>query len=354
MAALNNLVRGRPDLLFVWPTTDFGWRDRLVGAARAFGSESFCPSDGVFSIDGPAKSQWVEAVSLILDQLGSSWDEFGVNETSATEMAPQYPTLGEFFTAINKVRVDQESFAENVTGLPEVVFVVSSHSQVVGHVARLRNPQTYRIRTDEVVQSARASEPGKFWKARGAAQKQNLAWVSSLLQVKLVSLTPSTVAHACALEAKPGSALRTAVDATKFKGSRSAGPNAYIKTDLARFLAGQPVPEVLSTNKGKISERTLKAFDAIQQCSSRHHRTINESILTLASEASGLFSPWDVEYETPLGGDAIVDAIVPAGNRRLHLEFHHLSAANCSPNKIASYMMKKIRVYATQYNLIDR
>ena len=79
MATLNNIVRGRPDLLFVWPTTDIVWRDRLVGAARSFGSESFCPTDAVFSIDGPAKSQWVEAVSLILDQLGSSWDEFGVN-----------------------------------------------------------------------------------------------------------------------------------------------------------------------------------------------------------------------------------------------------------------------------------
>jgi hypothetical protein len=128
MGALNSLVRGRPDLIFVWPTTDPAWRERLVQTARDFGSVSFCPADAVFPIAGPAKSQWPEAVSLILDQLNSSWDEFGINEASANELVAEHRTLGEFFTAINQVRVDQEDLAEDVTGLPEVVFVVSSHS----------------------------------------------------------------------------------------------------------------------------------------------------------------------------------------------------------------------------------
>jgi hypothetical protein len=80
MSALNNIVRGRPDLLFIWPTTSDSWRDELVSTAREFGSESFCPADAVFGVDGPAREQWVEAVALLLDQLGSTWDEFGVNE----------------------------------------------------------------------------------------------------------------------------------------------------------------------------------------------------------------------------------------------------------------------------------
>lgn len=86
MAALNNVVRGRPDLLFVWPTTDPSWRDRLVSTARTFGSRSFCPDRAVFTIQGPAREQWVEAASLMLNQLDSSWDEFGVNESSAFEI----------------------------------------------------------------------------------------------------------------------------------------------------------------------------------------------------------------------------------------------------------------------------
>ena len=43
-----------------------------------------------------------------------------------------------------------------------------------------------------------------------------------------------------------------------------------------------------------------------------------------------------------------------ASERRLHFEFHHLSGAHCTPNKMAKYMMKKLRVYAIQYNLIER
>jgi hypothetical protein len=354
MSALNNIVRGRPDLLFIWPTTSADWRDQLVTTARDFGSQSFCPDDGVFAVDGPDRSQWVEAVTLILDQLGATWDEFGVNESSAAELAPTHQTLGEFFTAINQIRVDQEDFSDSVTGLPEVIFVISSHSEVVGHVARLRNPSNYRLRTDEVIGSARGSEAGKFWRARGAAQKSNLAWVSSLLQAKLIALTPSTVAHACALESAADSRLKTELQGISFRASRGAGNTAYKKTDLARFLAGKPVPEVLTTNKGKTSESTVAAYDAIQALSSRQHRAINEAILTFAGKADGSFDPGEVQYEKLLGGDAIVDAIVPVSDKRLYFEFHHLSAANCKPNKMASYMMKKLRIYATQYNLIER
>jgi hypothetical protein len=354
MGALNNLVRGRPDLLFVWPTTSADWRDQLVKTAREFGSQSFCPDDAVISIDGPAKDQWTEAVGLILDQLGSNWDEFGINESSASALVSDHNTLGEFFTAINQIRVDQEDFSESVTGLPEVVFVVSSHSRVVGDVARLRNPATYRLRTDEVISSARLSEPGKFWRERGASQKGNLAWVSSLLQVKLVSMTPSTVAHACALELPADSRIRESLDGLDFRGGRGAGNTAYKTTDLARFLAGRPVPEVLTSNKGKTSAATMAAYDAIQALSSKQHLAINRALLTLAGKADSTFDPTKVQYELPLGGDAIVDAVVPTSDRRFYFEFHHVSGANCSPNTIAKYLMKKLRVYAVQYNLIDR
>lgn len=354
MGALNNLVRGRPDLMFIWPTTDDAWRDRLVATARDFGSKAFCPDDAIFAITGPAKDQWIEAVGLALDQLGSSWDEFGINEASASEMLPDHDTLGEFLTAINQVRVDQEDFAENVTGLPEVVFVISSHSEVVGHVARLRNPESYRLRTDEIISSARQSEPGKFWKERGATQRSNLAWVSSLLQVKLVALTPSTIANACGVSSKPLSRLAQTLEPLEFKANASTGLNAFKTTDLARFLDDKPVPEVLASNKGQTSESTLTAYDAIQALSRFQHRAINEAVLTSVAKWSSKFEASDVKYEVPLGGDAIVDAIVPAGDRRLYLEFNHVSQKQISPNVIAKYIMKKLRVYATQYNLIDR
>jgi len=289
-----------------------------------------------------------------LDQLGSTWDEFGVNESSAAQLTADYATLGAFFTGINQIRVEQEDLSENVTGLPEVVFIISSHSLIVGHVARLRNPANYRLRTDEVMSSARQHEAGKFWRDRGAAQKSNLAWVSSLLQAKLVALTPSTVAHACGIESEPNSRLRAALNGLEFRASRGTGNTAYRTTDLARFLANEPVPEVLTTNKGKTSATTVAAYDAIQALSSKQHRDISAAILTFAGKADGAFDPAEVQYEVPLGGDAVVDAIVPASERRLHFEFHHLSGANCTPNRMASYMMKKLRVYAIQYNLIDR
>lgn len=174
MGSLNHVVRGRPDLQFVWPTTDDAWRDTLVSTARNFGGYAFCPRDAEYSIVGPDRSQWVEAVTLALDQLNSSWDEFGVNTSTAEKLTHEHGTLGDFLTAINQIRVDQEMLTEGVTGLPEVVFVITSHSQIVNHAARLRNPNTYRLRTDEIIGSAVQSEPGKFWRERGAGQQTNL------------------------------------------------------------------------------------------------------------------------------------------------------------------------------------
>lgn len=354
MGALNNVVRGRPDLLFVWPTTSELWQGELVRAAREFGSSSFCPDHAVFSVDGPSRDRWVEAVSLILNQLSSSWDELGVNESTANEIVDNYDTLGDFFTGLNTIRVEQEDFAAGVTGLPEVVFVVSSHSDVVGHVARLRNPRNYLVRTDELISSARQSRAGKFWRDKGAKQNSNLAWVSSLLQVKLVALTPSTVAHACGIESSEGSDLKVALAGLEFQASRGTGKTAFKTTDLARFLKGESVPEVLSSNKGKTSQSTLEAYDAIQALSSRRHKEINKCILDFAGTVDGVFDPKRVEYELPLGGDAIVDAVVPMNDRRVHFEFHHLSKPSCTPNKIASYIMGKLQVYAYQFNLVER
>jgi hypothetical protein len=172
--------------------------------------------------------------------------------------------------------------------------------------------------------------------------------------VKLLALTPSTVAHACGLESERESRLREQLSSLPFQAGRSPGNEAFRTTDLGRFLAGQPVPEVLTTNKGRTSPQTVEPYDAIQAVSSKQHRAINEAILTFAGKASGAFDPQEVAYEVPLGADAIVDAIVPVNDRRIYMEFHHLSGAHCTPNAMAGYMMRKLRVYAVQYNLIER
>lgn len=356
MSTLNNLVRGRPDLLFAWPTTDSAWRDRLLSTARSFGSTSFCPENGVIHIEGPSRSQWIEAASLVIDQLGSNWDEFGINESTAEALAAdtKIETLGDFFTEINRIRTEQDAFAEDVTGLPKVVFVVSSHSEIMGHIKSLRNSNTYKLRTDEIIRSASKSEPGKFWTERGAIQKSNLAWVSALLQARLVALTPSTVAHACAVETPQASPIRKAISRTNFTGSRSSGGTAYKRTDLARFLSGQPVPELTAAQKGRNATDTLAAYDEVQRLSSMRHLEINRAILSLAAHSSPEIDPTGIEYEKVLNDNAQVDAIVPVSGERLFFEFHHLSAKNCNPNSISRYIMGKLRVYATTYNLIQR
>lgn len=175
------------------------------------------------------------------------------------------------------------------------------------------------------------------------------------MSAKLVVVTPSAVAHAYGTESKAGSRLSAAISSTAFRASSSSGRTAFNTTDFARFLKGESVPEITVSNKGKTSDKTLAAFDAIQALSKFQHRDINEAILRAAAKWSKAFSADDVQYEVNLGGDAIADAVVPlAESRTIHLEFNHVSGTRVNSNVIAAYIMRKLRVYATQYNLIAR
>jgi hypothetical protein len=54
------------------------------------------------------------------------------------------------------------------------------------------------------------------------------------------------------------------------------------------------------------------------------------------------------------GGDVQSDAVIGYSGRLYHVEFHHLSEAQCRAATMSSYIMEKIRTYAYYHQLIPR
>jgi hypothetical protein len=82
---------------------------------------------------------------------------------------------------------------------------------------------------------------------------------------------------------------------------------------------------------------------------------INQAICAIAEKNVPEFSASTGRFEVDLGEqDTYADAVIPFGDRELHMEFHHLSDAHCKAASIAAYIMKKLRVYSNHYNITPR
>ena len=361
VSTINQIVRRRSDLLFFWPTTSLDWQQEIVGVAQKIAGGSLVPRSAQFEVAGLRRDRWVDAAELVLDQVGESWEELGINELHRTTLTDTAETVGDFLNELNEIRSQQEAVAEGLTGLPTLVFVVTSESHVVQVTSALRNPRTYKLRTDELLASS-DGRAAKFWKARAGASRGSPAWVAANFRSRLVTSTPSAVAHACAKFAPNGSRLFDAMHEIEgFSGNLGTGRSAFLSTDLARFLEGKPVPQITRSEKGRTVDATLEAYRVVQAMSKHHHKSINHSILALAASGSSNLNFDPANLEVPVGADIQIDYLareadhcIPDVDGDMALEFHHISGKSCKPSIISAYILEKLQYYAYAYRLMDR
>lgn len=103
------------------------------------------------------------------------------------------------------------------------------------------------------------------------------------------------------------------------------------------------------------AEGTLQSYSKIQELSAKRHKAINQSIVSLVQKNLPSLS-YDPRYsfEVASGGDLLTDVVLKTGGKEYHLEFHHLSAAQCRAASMASYIMAKLKKYAIYHQVIPR
>ena len=354
ISGLNQSVRGRSDLIVCWPTVDPQWRVDLYDLARKIGGAGFCP-EGFEAIVGPPREAWPEVLNRILIQLDHTLDDVALAESFVGGVAQNESTanVGNFLEEIAGAiaeRVDEVQLSQR---LPQLVFVVTSTSEIVGEANRLRQAGTYLLKGHELLSYSPRSEVGKWWAARADTPQHQLGYVIALFRARLATMTPSSVGYASLFYGDEG--LRALAGDAGMTPSSSNAATTFKNTDFYRLLIGQPSTELTSSIKGKNAPTTLAAHRAIQAASSKRHKAINQAICQLAESVVPSFAASEGAFEVDQGDqNSFTDAVIPLNGDDLYLEFHHLSEAHCRAASISAYVMDKLRTYAWHHNIIPR
>jgi len=352
MSELNQLLRGRPDLIVCWPTVYSEWRDELVELARTIGGRGLCP-DGFDGFSGPPQDVWPEILERILIQLDHNLDDVALEQSYVDGVAEKESNVGRFLEVISGAIAERVDDVQLTRRLPRLIFVITSTSEVVGEANRLRQAGTYLLKSRELMSYSSRSESGKWWTARAATPEHHLGYAIALFQARLATMTPSSVVYSCLQHGDGG--LRAAAREKGMTPSAANATTTFKNTDLYRLLIGQPSTELTSSTKGRNAATTLAAHTAIQALSARRHKAINQSICQLAELVVSDFKASLGSFEVDLGEqDTFTDAVIPLAGDDLHLEFHHLSSAHCRASSMSAYIMEKLRTYAWHHNIIPR
>jgi hypothetical protein len=353
LTALNQFLRSRNDVLFLWPTTDAAWHQEIRETAEKIGGANFAPADADITLIGPPKDSWSTILDRILLQFDTKVSEVGLDPGFIDKKTAEAATIGDFLGEISTVIAQRTSEVRKIKSLPHVIFVVSSGPEVTGEANRIRRAGSHILKAEELLAYSPRSEAGKWWIERQKNPEHNLGYIISLLRAKLSTLSASAVAYACLHEGKDDlGKLAEGAGMIRHTTNLSTTVSA---TDLYRLLTGTTVGELTSTKKGKLKDTTAAAYAAIQARSAKEHRAINESILKSLSKEIKEIDPTNVRYEVDAGDQNLyTDAIIGMKNEDYFLEFHHLSSASCTAAAMSAYIMDKLRAYAIHYQLIPR
>lgn len=122
MAGLNGLLRSRPDLMVLWPTTDTGWRDQLLETARRVGGRTLLPKAGELEIIGPSREQWPVILERLLIQLDQSREELAIDAGLVSQLATNASHVGDFLEQIRDIVAEQVDDVRLDRALPRVLF----------------------------------------------------------------------------------------------------------------------------------------------------------------------------------------------------------------------------------------
>jgi hypothetical protein len=101
-----------------------------------------------------------------------------------------------------------------------------------------------------------------------------------------------------------------------------------------------------------VSNRTLESYARIQEVSELKHKEINEAVVAMLRDAE--LNLDGLKLEAVLTQGLQSDASYDGPNGKTALEFHYKTGAESTNNKIAIYVLEKIKEYAINFGLAQR
>ena len=346
LVQLNTLLRNRKDIVILWPTNDLVFAERIVGILREIGGNSPFGQNPVYNMRGPQQADFPKILEGILKVANWRLEDAALNWSQVARITDGVSNIGEYLDTV-QTAVTENFRIENI-GFepPRMLFVVSAGAEHIRDICRtLRRADSYYIDSARLQMYTKRSKIARWWDERNKDVKTSLPYIVSLFDAQLLSLSPSSVVHSVIMAELDGFPN---VGDLVTKNAGNAG-RIISSTEFFKFSKGQDVD--VKETKASTKKETLEAYEFIQERSKDRHKALNGSIFKLAQSAGCGFT--NVQLEQSYGSIARigVDATADLNGEKCHLEFFHKSSGEATENKIAIYVLEKLKEYAVGYGL---
>lgn len=347
LGALNGVLRQRSDLLIIWPVTDEDFADKLIALLKQVGGSSAFGPVQRYKLIGLAKEQFSLVLEKILQVANWRLDDAAVSTTEVDALIAEHVSVGTFLDALQALIAQRFDVGAVGVTYPTLAIIISSGEPKIRETCRsLRRADSYYIEASRLLMYTRKSNVAEWWQNRATHLKSALPHVVALFNAQLASLSASSVVHSALQFSDP--ALSTL--AAGIRADRGNARRVMQSSELYKFLQGEAVDN--REYGSSVNTETYEAYAKLQAVSETKHRSLNEAILAQATDAGASLPSLQFEQELVKGLQTDASFQWPSGP--VALEFHHKAASESTQNKIAIYVLEKIKEYAINYGLAER
>lgn len=278
---LRNLFRTEAGkVLVVWPITDAELAVKIAESAWHIGRDSLLGTrNRVFKFTGLPKENFTEVADITTRSLnsGENLDSFGIDKSTANEMARISETIGEFYSRLNAFSAQRNSKTYTLLKTrqrPRVWIVVpgDDSKELDRTVSSLTQGTRNRIDIDKMAEFLDNPENQSAYLTDWRARRADMAYLMRILDIRLFELFPnaSLASVRCYGVPKVKTALKKKIE-TKENCLESIS-----KTRLGQALIN---PEkTLSINVRETSTEMANEFMTIQQQAAKGDNSLNLAI----------------------------------------------------------------------------
>ncbi|WP_156295690.1 hypothetical protein [Methylobacterium aquaticum] len=348
LGALNSLLRTRSDIVIIWPVNDSGFSARVIALLQQIGGKSAFGYTPEYELNGISKLRFRDVVDRILQIANWRLEDAAISDAEVDILIEKSNRIGELLDELQLLIARRFDISGMGVEFPRLVIAISSGSSGIRETCRsLRRADSYYLEASRLLMYTKKSNAAEWWNNRSDDLKAALPYVIAMFDAQLVSVSASAVTHS-ALYSDDQALVALVEGVRPNKGNAN---RVISSSEIHKYFMGSPIDNrEYGTN---VTNETIESFSRIQSLSETHHRAINRSIIGLSVSAGANLK--NAKFEVPLvpGLQADVSYETDDGNI-VAVEFHHKSARESSANKLAIYILEKLKEYAINFGLASR
>lgn len=344
---LNSLLRTRKDLLILWPVTDVVFSNKIIDLLKLVGGKSIFGIYESIQLQGLHKNQYQLVLEKILQVANWKLVDAAISTSEVDDLISNNNTVGSFLDELQALIAKRFDIGQMGVTFPNLVIVMSSGSPDVRETCRsLRRADSFYLEASRLLMYTQKSNVAEWWRNRSTDLRSALPHVIALFNAQLVSLSASSVVHSVLQHGD--ASLKQHIQGVR--SNRGNAVNVVKSSELYRFLAGTAIDN--REYGSNVKDETFDSYSRLQAMSKTSHKELNTAIIKMILD-SGISLP-SPEFEKDLGNGLLIDVTYQGVDSLMALEFHHKHKDESTPNKMAIYILEKIKEYAINFGLADR